>query len=345
MSFFFEGRPAPHRKSKTGVEIMRKFFSGLCVMAVFLGLTTTGAAMDAKKNKKAIVLANFGTTYPSALKAIITIRDKVVKAFPEAKVKVAFTSNIIRKIWRKRRTDKEFLKKHGAEFKEFLTVKGPLATIADLQDEGYRVIIVQPTHIYAGEEFADLTAYVEGLNSIKTIKPKYSPFVKLALGRPALGAPGILHDYHEDMTVAAKTLKPDVDLARENGAALVYMGHGNEYYSTGIYAEFQQVMRKMYPGVKIVIGTVEGYPSLSDVVSELKKIKPAKVVLKPMMVVAGDHANNDMAGDDDDSWRKIIEKLGVKVIPILRGLGENEKWAEIYVKHIKDAAKDGKTAF
>jgi sirohydrochlorin cobaltochelatase len=312
-------------------------FFGVVVMIV--GMATTGAAME-RKDKKAIVLANFGTTYLSALKAIITIRDEVRKSFPGVKVKVAFTSNIIRRIWHKRRTDAAFMKEHGVEFKDFLSVKGPLATIADLQDEGYRKIIVQPTHVYSGEEFADLKGYVEGLNAITTIKKKYMPFKYLLLGRPALGTSGITHDYHKDLDIAAKTLKEDVAIARGKGAALVYMGHGNEYFSTGIYAEFQQVMRRMYPGVDIYIGTVEGFPSASDVIAELRKSKPEKVVLKPLMVVAGDHASNDMAGDEDDSWKSSIERLGIKVTPILRGLGENRGWANLYADHIRDAIKD-----
>ncbi len=305
-----------------------------------LTITTTGFAMGKQENKKAIVLASFGTTYLSALKAIITIQDEVKKDFPGVPVRVAFTSNIIRRIWHKRQHDEAFLKDHPDVPKEYLYVKGPLATIADLQDEGYRTIVVQPTHIYSGEEFADLCSYIHGLNTIHTIKAKYMPFAKLVVGRPALGTFGPIHDYHEDMETAAKVLKDDVALAKKEKAALVYMGHGNEFYSTGIYAEFQQVMRKMYPGVKIFVGTVEGFPSLDDVLSGLRHTKVRKVVLKPFMVVAGDHANNDMAGDESDSWKSQMKKLGIHVIPILHGLGENRGWARIYVQHIKDAAKD-----
>lgn len=305
-----------------------------------LAITTTGFAMGKQENKKAIVIASFGTSYLTALKAITTIQDEVKREFPGLPVRVAFTSNIIRKIWHKRQHDEAFLKDHPNIPKEYLYVKGPLATVADLQDEGYRTIIVQPTHIYAGEEFADLCSYINGLNTIKTIKAKYMPFVKLVVGRPALGTFGPVHDYHEDMKVAAKVLKDDVALAKKEKAALVYMGHGNEFYSTGIYAEFQQVMRKMYPDVKIFIGTVEGFPSLDDVLTGLKHAKIKKVVLKPFMIVAGDHANNDMAGDEADSWKNQIKKLGIHVIPVLHGLGEKPAWARIFVEHIKDVAKD-----
>ena len=148
------------------------------------------------------------------------------------------------------------------------------------------------------------------------------------------------NDYHEDLIKGAEAVKSDVERAKKEGAALVYMGHGNEFYSTGIYAEFQQTLRKMYPDTKIFVGTVEGFPSESDVIKALQKEKPAKVLLKPMMVVAGDHANNDMAGDEPDSWKSKIKALGITVVPVLEGLGSNDKWADIYLEHIRDAAKD-----
>ncbi len=297
-------------------------------------------AMGKTENKKAIVLAGFGTSYPSALVSITNIQKTVQNAFPKVTVRIAFTSNIIRNIWHKRQGDVGFLAEHKEIPKEILYVKGPLATIADLQDEGYRTIIVQPTHIYNGEEYTDLCSYIRGLNTIKTIKEKYTPFVKLVIGRPALGKYGSDYDYHRDMEAAVKALEPDVKLAMENDSALVYMGHGNEFYSTGIYAEFQQVMRTAYPKARIFIGTVEGFPSLQDVVSAVVQGHIKKIVLKPMMIVAGDHANNDMAGDDEDSWKSTFEREGVRVKCILHGLGENMNWAGIYARHIKDAAQD-----
>ena len=318
--------------------------------ALFIGLLLTlslslpSFGMGRHKNGTAIVLAGFGTSYPSALVSITNIQKKVQKAFPKVEVRVAFTSNIIRNIWHKRQGDARFLAEHKEIPKEILYVKGPLATIADLQDAGYRTIIVQPTHLYNGEEYTDLCSYVRGLNAITTIKKKYAPFVKLVIARPALGKCGPVYDYHRDMEAAAKTLEPDVKLAMENGSALVYMGHGNEFYSTGIYAEFQQVMRRTYPKAKIFIGTVEGFPSLADVVSAVTHSRIRKIVLKPLMIVAGDHANNDMAGDDEDSWKNTFKRAGVRVKCVIHGLGENMNWDEIYVNHIKEVARDNDIA-
>ncbi len=319
---------------------MKHFISLFIILILSLVMITSSFAMNQKSDKKAIVLAGFGTSYPSALVAITNIQDTVQKAFPEIKVKVAFTSNIIRKIWHKRQNDQKFLSENPNIPKDILYVKGPLATIADLQDEGYNIIIVQPTHIYFGEEYNDLTSYVNALNSIKTIKAKFMPFKKLVIGRPLLGKSGIEHDYHEDLVPAARAFAADVALAKENNAALVYMGHGNEYYSTGAYTEFQQTLRKMYPKTNIFVGTVEGYPSLGNVVDGLLHTKVKKIVLKPFMIVAGDHANNDMAGDEDDSWKMVIQDKGIKVIPVTKGIGENPAIAAIYVNHIKDVAKD-----
>lgn len=319
---------------------MKKLTCMTVTLALSLMLAGAACAMGEQPNKKAIVLAGFGTSYPSALVSITNIQKQVQKAFPKVPVKVAFTSNIIRGIWHKRQNDPQFLAAHREIPKEILYVKGPLATIADLQDEGYRTIIVQPTHIYNGEEFTDIRSYVNGLNAIKTIKAKFAPFAKLVIGRPALGQYGPRYDYHKDMQIGAEALRADVALAGKEGRALVYMGHGNAFYSTGIYAEFQQVMRRTYPGAKIFIGTVEGYPSLGDVVSALKHTGVQSVVLKPLMIVAGDHANNDMAGPDKNSWKSTMERAGIRVQPVLHGLGENTQWAQIYVRHIRDVAKD-----
>ena len=290
--------------------------------------------------KKAIVIAAFGATHPKALGAISGMAEKVRKSFPELEVRIAFTSNIIRKIWHKRRTDKDLIAAYGDMLREFFYVKGPLATIADLQDEGFRTIIVQPTHIYAGEEFFDLVSYINGLNSIKTVKPRYLPFRKLVVGRPLLGMPGPLYDYHKDMIAVAKALAPDVELVRKDNAALVYMGHGNKFYSTGVYSEFQEVMRGMYPETPVFVGTVEGFPGLDIVMDGLVHIGADRVVLVPFMMVAGDHAHNDMAGDRADSWKSVMCSRGIRVACVLRGLGESPGIQAIFIQHIREVAED-----
>ena len=104
--------------------------------------------------------------------------------------------------------------------------------------------------------------------------------------------------------------------------------------------EFAARMRQLYPDLLTVIGTVEGFPALDDVLATLKEKGVKKVVLKPFMVVAGDHAMNDMAGDEPDSWKSVLEKNGIEVIAVKKGLGENDRIADIFVEHLADAASD-----
>lgn len=205
---------------------------------------------------------------------------------------------------------------------------------------GYTTIIVQPTHVFEGEEYLDLKSCVNGLDSIGAIRTRHKPFKKIVLGRPLLGKKGDEYPYHKDLEVASKALKADVKLARTKKAALVYMGHGNEVLSTGAYIEFQETLRRMYPETPVYIGVVEGFPSLDYVVSGLVKDRIRKVVLKPLMIVAGDHANNDMAGNEDDSWKTTFKSKGIKVITVIHGLGENPEIAKIFIQYIKDVARD-----
>ena len=313
------------------------------VAAVLLCTATTIFASGAWKveHKNAIVLAMFGTTVEPALQGLLTIRTKMVERYPETPVRIAFTSNIIRKKWRSRANDPAYIKAHPEVPEDVLHVKTPLATIADLQDQGFDTIVLQPTHIAMGEEYLDLETYVDSLMRMGTVKKsKYKPFHKVVLGRPALGTYGTDFPYAEDITAAAKALAADAELAGRENAALVYMGHGNEYFpSAGSYLELADRMRLLYPEVVTVIGNVEGFPSIEDVMDTLKLQSVTKVVLKPFMVVAGDHAMNDMAGPEEESWQSILEKNGFEVLVVKRGLGEQDDFAEIFVDHAADAAR------
>lgn len=321
---------------------LRVFFFTVAVL--ILCTTTISFASGAWKveHKNGIVLAMFGTTVEPALQGLLNIRARMIKKYPGTPVRIAFTSNIIRKKWQHRAEDPAYIKAHPEIPADVLHVKTPLATIADLQDQGYDTIVVQPTHIAMGEEYLDLATYVDSLMRMGTVKkPKYKPFHKVALGRPALGTYGEEHPYAEDIMTVARALKADVKLAAKEKAALVYMGHGNEYFpSAGAYLELADRMRQLYPEVVTTIGNVEGFPALEDVMDTLKLHGVKKVVLKPCMVVAGDHAMNDMAGPEPDSWKSILEKNGFEVITVKRGLGELDAFADIFVNHTVDAARD-----
>jgi sirohydrochlorin cobaltochelatase len=323
---------------------MRKSIIPVSVVLLFLLLCTPGAFASGSMGtsgagKNAIVLASFGTTVPPAVKSITNIRDIVQKAYPETEVRVTFTSNIIRSVWKKRQAEPQKWLHQGIP-EEILYVKNIITTIGDLLEDGYTNIVVQPTHMFFMEQSYDLQQYVNGLASIRTMKEKWKPINTLVMGRPALGMPGDKYSYHDDVAAVVKTLAKDAQEAKEQGAMLVYMGHGNEHWSTGIYSETQKKIREMYPDITTFIGVVEGAPALDDFISHLKYAKSQKILLKPFMIVAGDHATNDMAGPEEDSWKSILVKEGYEVNPVLEGLGSNDDFAKIFVNHIADAAKE-----
>lgn len=313
---------------------------GVSLLAAVLLVLGAFGVQAATAEKKAVVLAVFGTSHESGLPGILNIRDQVQASLPGIPVRLAFTSNIIRRIWQERRKDPAYAAQHPDVPLEIINVKGPLSTIADFQDEGYGYIIVQPTHISSGEEFADLASYVQGLNSIRTVKKRNMPFKKIILGRPALGTHGIEHEYRHDIEQVASLLAPDVEMARKDGRALIYFAHGNEHYSTGVYLEFEQVMRRQYPGVRVYVTMVEGFPDNGRLLAELKADKTKKVLLKPFMTVAGDHAKNDMAGPEPDSLKSVLEAHSINVAVSLVGLGESDAFAALFARHIKDAMAD-----
>ncbi len=310
----------------------------LMSLVLFSATSALASGGHFKESKPAIVLANFGTTVPSAVKALINIQNKVKEAYPDTEVRITFTSNIVRSVWKERREDPEKWLGMGIP-EEVLYVKNIIQTMGDLQEEGFRTIVVQPTHMFYMEQSHDLNAYIRGLNNIHTMKPNWKPFERIVMGRPALGMPGVQFNYHEDVQAVIKTLKADVEHAKKENATLIYMGHGNEHWSTGIYAETQKAMRAAYPGVTIYIGVVEGAPALEDFMSHLAYAKTQKVILRPFMITAGDHATNDMAGPEEDSWASILKAKGYEVMPVLEGLGSNDAFAAILVDHIADAAK------
>ncbi|MDH3329016.1 MAG: sirohydrochlorin cobaltochelatase [Desulfobulbaceae bacterium] len=291
--------------------------------------------------KNAVVLAMFGTSVEHALAGLLNIRDRMVGRFPETPVHIAFTSNIIRRVWQERAKDPEYVLSHPEIPNDILNVRGPLAAIADLQDAGFDSIVVQAVHIAPAEEYVDLCAHVAGLNSIKTIKSNSGLFRNLVVGRPALGTFDTRYPYTADIKTAARSLFSDAALARQEGAALVYLGHGNSYVpARNIYVEFAAEMRRQYPDTPIVMTTLEGIPSYDEAIAELQGHNLRKVLLKPFLIAAGGHVAKDMMGDQPESLKNRLEHAGFAVHPLLKGLGEQDDFAQIFVQHAADAAND-----
>jgi sirohydrochlorin cobaltochelatase len=294
-------------------------------------------AYDREPGKPTIILAAFGTTELEALSSFRNIEKRVTEAFPGYQVRLAFTSNIIRDIWHKRSLDKKFRKDNPKIEEKFYKIGNVLTELAAVQENGSDVILVQSLHITDGEEYQDLKNLIKALKDIKTFQSSLHPFPWMDLGQPALGVGDGQKEYLER---AAGSLASLYSEAKDQGAALVLMAHGNEHINQKVYGKFEKVLRDTF-GPSIFIGTVEHAPKVEDVIATLSKLepKPSKVLLAPLMIVAGDHARNDMAGEEEDSWASLFKAAGYDVSVKLSGLGENDPWVDIYVEHLKKLEK------
>lgn len=267
----------------------------------------TGCNSDSKSNVKPVILVvSFGTSYnDSRIRTIGAVEKAIEEKYNDYDVRRAFTSQII--IDKLKERDK-------------IEIDNVTEALDKLVSDGVKTLVVQPTHVMDGYEYDDVVEEVE------KYKDKFDSV--------AIGAPLLTSD--EDYTNVATALKDCTASYNTDGTAIVLMGHGTEHESNATYAKLQKSFKEM-GAENYIIGTVEATPSLNDVVAELKSKKYKKVVLEPLMVVAGDHANNDMAGDEEDSWKTVINGEGFKVQCLLRGMGEIEAIRSIYVDHVQDA--------
>jgi sirohydrochlorin cobaltochelatase len=271
-----------------------------------------------------IVLAAFGASDPAALSAVFHIKDRVAAAWPGAEIRLAFTSRVLRNLWRRRAGQAAFRAENQGLPEELYEIRSPLALLAEIQETAPRPILVQSLHVAEGEEYADLRHMVETLAGLKTIRPSQRPFPGLVLAPPALGdgGPGFLEP-------AARALQPLAALARQSGAALVLMGHGSRRLALGAYGGLEKHMRRDYPPT--YVGLVEGGPE--DILAALAEPRP--VLLAPLLTVAGEHARKDLAGPEAGSWAGRFRAAGHEVEVHLEGLGSLAAWADLYVEHIR----------
>jgi len=272
----------------------------------------------------AVVLAAFGVSDPIALKALFHIKDRVAAAWPEAETRLAFTSRVLRNLWRRRSGQAGFRAENPGLPEEIYAIRSPLALLAEFQEAAPRPILVQSLHVAEGEEYADLRNMVESLAGIQTIRPDQRPFPGLVLAPPALGdgGPGYLEP-------AARALQPLVERARLSGTALVLMGHGSRRLTLGVYGNLEKRLRLDYPPT--YVGLVEGGPE--DILAALAEPRP--VLLAPLLTVAGEHARKDLAGPEDGSWAGRFRAAGHEVEVHLEGLGSLDAWADLYVEHVR----------
>jgi len=254
------------------------------------------------QNKKGILIVSFGTSYPEARKLCIeSIENDTKEKFPDFEVRRAFTSKIIRKKIKKR---------------DGIKILSPADAIDKMITEGFNEIYVQSLHIIPGLEYHDLIHTV--------FKKRKEKNVKIKLGHPLLSEEAGYRN-----TIEA--LKQQTD--KFFGKYIVFIGHGTHHPANASYSQLQNMMQEK--NKKMYVANIEGYPELHLLINKLKKKNVKKVVLMPLMVVAGDHAKNDIASDEKDSWKTILKNNGISSEVYLHGLGENKKIRKIFTRSLE----------
>ena len=301
----------------------------------YFGRDTGDASKDDARNQDKIgedeiLVVSFGTSFNDSRVADIKgIEDALQKAYPDWAVRRAFTAQII--INHVQARDGECIDNMDQALERAVA-------------NGVRNLVVQPTHLMHGAEYDELMeaveAYKDKFETLKVAEP--------LLGEVGKDATSINEDKKEVAEILTKEAVKDakydsLKAAKEDGVAFVFMGHGTSHTAKVSYSQMQTQIKELgYDNV--FIGTVEGEPedtSCEAVIDAVSKAGYKKVVLRPFMVVAGDHANNDMAGEDEDSWLSMFKATGKfdSVDAQIKGLGQVEAIQNIYVKHTKDVIK------
>lgn len=272
---------------------------------------TGDASLDNTRNQDGIgedelLVVSFGTSYNDSRRLTVgAIEEAIEKAFPDFSVRRGFTSQII--IDHVKSRDKISIDNVGEALDRAV-------------ENGVKRLVIQPTHLMNGLEYTDL---------VNEVAEYSDAFEKVAVGEPLLTSDEDFKTVMEAITKA--TAKYD-----DGETAICFMGHGTEAESNQIYAKMQDVLtdagyRNYY------VGTVEATPALEDVLAAVQAGAYKKVVLEPLMIVAGDHANNDMAGDEEGSWKTAFEDAGYEVTCLVNGLGELEEIQQLFVEHAQAA--------
>ena len=302
----------------------------------YFGRDTGDASKDDPLNgdeigENELLVVSFGTSFnDSRAEDIKGIEDKLQEAYPDWSVRRAFTAQIIINHVQARDGEK---------------IDNVDQALQRAVDNGVKNLVVQPTHLMHGAEYDELTAAVEGYKD---------KFESVKIAEPLLGEVGAdATVINADKAAVAEAITAEavkdagfdsLDAVKEDGTAFVFMGHGTSHTAKVTYSQMQTQMDTL--GYKnVFIGTVEGEPeetSCENVIEAVKAAGYKKVILRPLMVVAGDHANNDMAGEDEDSWKSQFEASGAfdEIDTQIEGLGRIDAVEQLYVQHTK-AAMDG----
>uniref|UniRef100_A0A831ZZ13 Sirohydrochlorin cobaltochelatase n=1 Tax=Desulfacinum infernum TaxID=35837 RepID=A0A831ZZ13_9BACT len=298
------GRLEKHPAVFLGVFVLWAVLCG--GFGVEKALAKHGAAQEAKR---AILVVAFGTSVPEAQKAYDAIDKRLGEAFPGVERRWAYTSGIIRKKLRSQGT----------------AVDSPETALAKLMEDGFTHVAVLSLHVIPGAEFHDL--YMNA----RLFTQMSGGFKKVTFAMPLLSS-------SEDMADVARAVTAAVPRERRPDEAVVFMGHGSEHHPadafyTAMDALFQKQDRNLF------LATVDGSPRFEDVLPVLESRKITKAYLIPFMVVAGDHARNDMAGDEADSWKSRLAAKGIAAVPVFRGMGEIPDVVDVWIRHLRSAVE------
>ena len=299
----------------------------------YFGRDTGDASKDDPLNEdnigeNEILVVSFGTSFnDSRAEDIGGVEKALQAAYPDWSVRRAFTAQIII---------------NHVEARDDEVIDNMQQALDRAVENGVKNLVVQPTHLMHGAEYDELTEAVENYKD---------KFESVKIAEPLLGEVGADETaINEDKAAVAEAITAEavktagfdsLDAAKEEGTAFVFMGHGTSHTAKISYSQMQTQMEQLgYENV--FIGTVEGEPEDTACEAVIEKLKNAgykKVILRPLMVVAGDHANNDMAGDDDDSWKSQFEASGVfdSIDTQIAGLGEIDAIQQLYVAHTQAA--------
>lgn len=293
----------------------------------YFGRDTGDASLDDARNQdeigeNEILVVSFGTSFnDSRVEDIKGIEDAIQAAYPDWSVRRAFTAQIII---------------NHVEARDGENIDNMTQALERAVSNGVKNLIVQPTHLMHGAEYDEMC---------EAIAEYEDKFESVAIAEPLLGEVGsdatVINDdkkaVAEDIVAAAieEGGYESLEAAAEEGVAFVFMGHGTSHAAKVSYSQMATQMSELgYSNV--FIGTVEGEPeetSCEAVIEAVKEAGYTTVVLRPLMVVAGDHANNDMAGDDDDSWKTMFAEAGFTVLTQISGLGRIDAVQQLYVAH------------
>jgi sirohydrochlorin cobaltochelatase len=276
------------------------------VVALLLPTAPLYAHGDKRPMKKGILLVAFGSTIPEAHVSFDNIEQSVKKGLPGVPVYWSYTSRII-------------IKKMAKEGKQLAT---PTEGLAKMMRENFTHVVVQSLHTIPGAEFHGMLKNVHKFAGMdKGIK-------KVLVGYPLMAT-------SEDVQRVAEAIIQVIPKERKKKDGVVLMGHGTHHPANVYYAALAYHLQKLDPNV--FVGTVEGWPEIDDIKADLKKRRIKRVYLMPFMSVAGDHARNDMAGPEENSWKSILEKEGINCVVVLKGTAEFQEFVDIWVDHLRAA--------